>query len=41
MDFSDKMNSLKSELTELLNEENKSTEKLLNIFKELGYEIKL
>lgn len=41
IDFDEKMNNLKEEFTELLKEEEASKEDLLNVFKELGYEIKL
>ncbi|MFH5972364.1 N-6 DNA methylase [Clostridium perfringens] len=41
IDFDEKMNSLKEEFTKLLKEEETSKEDLLNVFKELGYEIKL
>lgn len=41
IDFDEKMSNLKEEFTELLREEETSKEDLLNIFKELGYEIKL
>lgn len=41
IDFDEKMNKLKEEFTELLKEEENSRNDLLNIFKELGYEIKL
>ena len=41
IDFETKMKSLQSELQELLKEEEKSKAELLNVFKELGYEIKL
>lgn len=41
IDFDTKMKSLQSELQELLKEEEKSKEELLDVFKELGYEIKL
>ena len=33
--------SLKSEFTELLKEEEQSKKDLLNVFKKLGYEVKL
>jgi len=41
IDFDDKMQSLKSEFTELLKAETASKQDLLSVFKELGYEIKL
>lgn len=41
IDFDDKMTSLQDEFCELLKEESKSRAELLNVFKELGYEIKL
>ena len=41
IDFDTKMKTLQSELTELLEQEEKSKADLLNVFKELGYEIKL
>lgn len=41
IDFNEKMTSLQSEFSELLKEEKASKKDLLNIFKELGYEIKL
>jgi type I restriction enzyme M protein len=41
IDFDVKMQSLKTELTELLKTEVNSKQDLLNVFKELGYEIKL
>ncbi|HAT4307279.1 TPA: N-6 DNA methylase [Clostridium perfringens] len=41
IDFDEKMNSLKEEFTKLLKEEEGSKEDLLNVFKELGYEIEL
>lgn len=41
IDFDEKMNKLKEEFTKLLKEEKNSKNDLLNIFKELGYEIKL
>lgn len=41
IDFDTKMQSLQSELQELLVAEEKSKADLLNVFKELGYEIKL
>lgn len=41
IDFDEKMNALKEEFTQLLKEEESSKEDLLNVFKELGYEIKL
>jgi type I restriction enzyme M protein len=39
IDFDVKMKALQSEFTELLKEEEKSKKDLLNVFKELGYEI--
>ena len=41
IDFNVKMTSLKSEITDLLKSEEQSKKELLNVFKELGYEIKL
>jgi type I restriction enzyme M protein len=41
INFDDKMMSLKSEFTELLKEEEQSKKDLLNVFKKLGYEVKL
>lgn len=41
VNFEDKMNSLKSDFNELLAQEMQSKNDLLNVFKELGYEIKL
>jgi type I restriction enzyme M protein len=41
INFDDKMKSLQTEFSELLNKEAKSKTELLNVFKELGYEIKL
>lgn len=41
IDFDTKMQTLRSELGELLKEEEKSKANLLAVFKELGYEIKL
>ena len=41
INFEDKMTELKSEFTSLLKEEKKSKAELLNVFKELGYEIEL
>ncbi|MBR1444117.1 MAG: N-6 DNA methylase, partial [Firmicutes bacterium] len=41
IDFDTKMKSLQIELSELLIEEEKSKADLLEVFKELGYEIKL
>ena len=41
IDFDSKMASLQSELTDLLKEEEQSKEELLDVFKELGYAIKL
>lgn len=41
IDFDEKMNILKNEFTALLKDEETSKKDLLNVFKELGYEIKL
>ena len=41
LDYDEKMGELQGEFTELLNKEEQSKNELLNIFKELGYEIKL
>ena len=41
IDFDDKMESLKEEFTGLLKEEEQSKQELLQVFKDLGYEIKL
>ena len=41
IDFDDKMTALKGEFTELLKAEAQSKNDLLNVFKELGYEIEL
>ncbi|GAA4242818.1 class I SAM-dependent DNA methyltransferase [Winogradskyella damuponensis] len=41
INFDEKMKSLQTEFTELLKEEAQSKTELLNVFKELGYEIKL
>ncbi|WP_391088377.1 N-6 DNA methylase [Vibrio sp. NH-UV-68] len=41
IDFDQKMNGLKEEFSGLLAQEEKSKKELLNVFKELGYEIKL
>lgn len=41
INFDEKMKNLKEEFTKLLKEEEASKEDLLNVFKELGYEIKL
>lgn len=41
INFDEKMESLKSEFSELLKEEQQSKKDLFNVFKELGYEIKL
>jgi type I restriction enzyme M protein len=41
INFEDKMNNLKGEFSELLVQEEQSKNDLLNVFKELGYEIKL
>lgn len=41
IDFGDKMTALQSEFSELLKAENQSKKDLLNVFKELGYEVEL
>ncbi|MGJ8743537.1 N-6 DNA methylase [Polaribacter sp.] len=41
INFDDKMKSLQTEFVDLLKEEAKSKSELLNVFKDLGYEIKL
>lgn len=41
IDFDDKMNALKEDFIQLLKDEETSKDELLNVFKELGYEIKL
>jgi type I restriction enzyme M protein len=41
IDFEDKMTALKSEFSELLQSEQQSKADLLNVFKELGFEIEL
>jgi type I restriction enzyme M protein len=41
IDFDEKMTGLQADFTELLKDEEKSKNELLNVFKELGYEIKL
>ena len=41
IDFDAKMQTLQTELKELLIQEKQSTSDLLDVFKELGYEIKL
>ena len=41
IDFDDKMNVLKTEFAQLLKSEEASKNELLNVFKQLGYEIKL
>ncbi|UYM18592.1 type I restriction-modification system subunit M [Endozoicomonas euniceicola] len=41
IDFDEKMNNLKEEFSGLLAQEQQSKNELLNVFKELGYEIKL
>ena len=41
VDFEDKMRTLQSDFTSLLQAEEKSQKEMLNVFKELGYEIKL
>ncbi len=41
VDFDDKMTQLQSEFSELLQAEAQSKDELLNVFKELGYEIQL
>jgi type I restriction enzyme M protein len=41
IDFGEKMESLRKEFSELMKSEEESRKKLLNVFKELGYEIEL
>ena len=41
INFDEKMSDLKTEFSELLKEEEKSKKDLLNVFKEIGYEIEL
>ncbi len=41
IDFDDKMKELQSEFADLLQKEEESKKELLNVFKELGYEVKL
>ena len=41
IDFDDKMKALQAEMEDLLKQEEQSKEDLLQVFKELGYEIKL
>lgn len=41
IDFDEKMKQLQNDITELLKEEENSKKELLNVFKNLGYEIKL
>ncbi len=41
IDFDDKMKNLQKEFSELLQQEEHSKQELLNVFKELGYEIEL
>ena len=41
IDYDTKMKQLQEELTDLLRQEEQSKADLLNVFKELGYEIKL
>jgi type I restriction enzyme M protein len=41
IDFDEKMKVLQSEFSELFKEEEKSKKELLNVFRELGYEIKI
>ena len=41
IDFDTKMKTLQTEFSELLQKEEQSKEDLLNVFKELGYEIEL
>lgn len=41
IDFDEKMSNLKEQFSQLLAQEEKSKNELLNVFKELGYEIKL
>ena len=40
-DFDTTMKTLQTELTDLLKQEEESKKELLNVFKDLGYEIKL
>lgn len=41
IDFDEKMSALKDEFSELLKSEEKSKQEIMNVFKELGYEINL
>ena len=41
IDYDTKMKQLQAELTDLLKQEEESKKELLQVFKELGYEIKL
>ena len=41
IDFNEKMTALQADFSELLQEEEQSKKDLLNVFKELGYEIEL
>ena len=41
INFDEKMTVLKTELSDLLQQEAESKTQLLNVFKELGYELKL
>ena len=41
IDYEDKMKALQQDITQLLQEEAQSKKDLLNVFKELGYEIQL
>ena len=41
IDYDTKMKKLQAELTDLLKQEEESKKDLLQVFKELGYEIKL
>jgi len=41
IDFDEKMKQLQSDITELIKQEEASKKELLNVFKDLGYEIKL
>ena len=41
IDFGEKMSALQTEFSELLKSEEKSKKDLLNVFKELGYDIEL
>lgn len=41
IDFDEKMTALQTELTDLLQQESKSKTELLNVFKELGYELNI